>query len=91
MFKIIINTLKEFAHFSYINSGLLALEKSGFLKCEFSIRLRKDLGRISSKDNKLSEKRIPQPKTTFHFPLEDGKHLIYFDTIDDCISKVKKL
>jgi hypothetical protein len=38
MYKIIIYYPKELAHFSYVMSGLIDLEKAGLLKYDFSIR-----------------------------------------------------
>ena len=64
MYKIIIYYPKELAHFSYVMSGLIDLEKAGLLKYEFAIRSKtKDLGRIDCKEKHYKYDLTPQPKT----------------------------
>jgi len=76
MYKIIIYYPKELAHFSYVMSGLIDLEKAGLLKYEFAIRSKtKDLGRIDCKEKHYKHDLAPQPKTSF-YELIDEKNKI---------------
>tara|TARA_B110000003_G_scaffold275939_1_gene320098 strand:- start:1637 stop:2767 length:1131 start_codon:yes stop_codon:yes gene_type:complete len=66
MYKLIVYPTQELAHFSYLISGLVELEKEGYIKCEFSMRVKKDLGRISCKGKICKHDLLPQPKTSFY-------------------------
>jgi len=75
MYKLIIYCPQELAHFSYLISGLVDLEKEGFIKCEFSMRKKKNLGSISCKNKICKDYLSSQPKTSF-FEIIDRKNRI---------------
>jgi len=83
MVKVIIYLPKELSHSSYIHTGLFELERLGLIKCKISMKFRKDLGRISLKNDTYSKSSRSQPKTSFYELFDEAsKQKIFFAT--DC-------